>query len=112
MAKQHDPRDYDPTWHSALDDARRACIGGRWCRCEIQPRRTALKALMNKEEPAGHEATGLRVRRRSARSRLNMYQRRRSGVANAFRRAFVEANQYANPALVNAFMAANRTLFN
>ena len=83
-----DSRDYDPTWHSALDGARRACIGWKWRRCEIQPRRAAIKALIAEETSEGWQRiTGPML---SAKSRLRTYQWYRSGIAVAFRQAFME----------------------
>ena len=111
MKRRRDPRDDDPTWHRALNNDRQACIGGSWRRCRVQPRRKALRGLLGNEEPTGRYHGGDRIRRRTGRSRLETYQRRRSGVLDAYREAFLKANRNTNPDLRRAVMSANRSLF-
>ena len=111
VRKVRDPRDHDPTWHSALNDERQACIGGSWRQCRIQPRRLALRGLLDEEEPTARFHDGKQIRRRAGLSRLRTYQNRRSGVQTAYRETFIEANRHANPAFRDGLMAANRTLF-
>ena len=111
MNKPRDPRDHDPTWHSALNNQRQACIGGRWRQCRIQSRRKALRGLLDEEEQTGRYEKRKRIRRRTGPSRLKTYQRRRSGIVDAYREDFLETNKNANHALTRAVMSENRTLF-
>ena len=85
---------YEPTWHTALDEGRRANIGGRWVHCSVQPRRTAIQAVLDEEDPSGRFGDGERIRRSHSRSRLWSYQMRRSGVMEAYRRVFEEMNPH------------------
>ena len=72
----------DPTLHQALNERREANIGGRWVPCTIQPRRNAIRSVIDTEEPpSGYR----RTRRATARSRLDTYQRTRSGMMQAWR---------------------------
>ena len=55
---------YEPTWHSALDENRRANIGGLWRHCSVQPRRPAIQALLNEEHPSRPKPDGVSRRSR------------------------------------------------
>ena len=111
MKRQQDPRAHDPTWHVSLNDDHQALIGWDWRTCRVQPRRKALRSLLNEEEPGSRYETGERIRRRAGGSRLKTYQRRRSGIQDAYRESFLEANRAGDHALTRAIMSANRSLF-
>ena len=77
----------------------------------IQARRKALRGLLDEEEQTGRHEKRERIRRRTGPSRLKTYQRRRSGIVDAPREDFPEANKNADHALTRAVMSENRTLF-
>ena len=102
---------YEPTWHSALDRNRRANIGGKWRDCNVQPKRGAIQAVLDSEHPSRRSGDGERIRRSQGRSRLWTYQLRRSGVMEAYRRAFDEMNPHVPTILKTALVNANPQLF-
>ena len=102
---------YEPTWHSALDENRRANIGGKWRHCSVQPRRGTIQAVLDEEHPSGQSRDGKRISRSQGRSRLWTYQLRRSGVIAAYRTAFDEMNPHVPAILKTAVINANPRLF-
>ena len=104
-------RKYEPTWHSTLDEKRRANIGGKWRHCSVQPRRTAIQAVLDPEHPSRRSSDGEQVSRIQGTSRLWTYQLRRSGVMDAYRRAFDEMNPHVPAILKTAVVNANPQLF-
>ena len=93
----------DPTLHPALNEKREAYIGRKWVPCTPIRRRTAIALLISAEEAVAtprtlrsvREVPGRlyeRLQRKRSRSRWNEYTRERSGVMDAYRTQFAEAN--------------------
>ncbi|MCY4511643.1 MAG: hypothetical protein OXG35_32460 [Acidobacteria bacterium] len=81
---------YGPTEHCSIREDGTVCIGGRYVRPVVQPRRVAIQAVIDEEEPEPRRWPGLH--RRHAISRWSSYRLVRSGVHEAWRRVTFEIN--------------------
>ena len=84
------------TDYSAIREDGTVCIGGRYVRPSAQPRRCAIRAVFNEEEPDIRRDNLRRrpelPRRRRARSRWSTYRLVRSGVHRAWCRVTRDLN--------------------
>lgn len=88
-----------PTDHCSIREDGTVCIGGRYVRPLPQPRRRAIRAVVNEEEPDGRRDHWKPepVRRRRGYSRWSTYRLVRSGVHAAWCRVTREINGWEEP---------------
>lgn len=96
----------NPTIHCSQNERGESHIGGKWMRCTPQPRRKAIRAVIDAEEStpkpstirtvhaSGTERVFEPVPRDFSQSRFESYTRMRSGVQDAYARRFRELNPH------------------